>query len=165
MIDSSREVEGAGHAGLIDDEERVLIDRVEPRGNGSTGRGGMDELGECVCCDGLIAELLAEDSCRCGRRCKADDVAAARRPCACERTHGDGLARPRGCERELHPGTRAGEFAKHRRLVVTELHTVRRVFEQGQRDGRRVKDAAVAAAGEGEHAVLGGEYRGRCVAL
>ena len=163
VIDSSGEVEGAGHAGLIDDEERVLVDRVEPRGNGSAGRDGMDELRECVCRDGLIAELLAEDSCRRGRRRKADDVAAARGPCVGECPHGDGLAGACGGERELHAGAGAGEFAKHRRLVLTELHAVRRVFEQGQRDGRRVNNAAVEVAGKGEYALLGGEDRGRAV--
>ena len=86
VVDDGGEVERAGHARLIDDQQAAGADRVDPVGDGGPRPERVDELGEGVGRGDAVAELVTQDAGRGGGRGEADDGVASLRP-----------RRPRGC--------------------------------------------------------------------
>jgi len=101
------EVTGGGHAGLVDDQQGLLVDLLGPTGQLS-GSQAVGELGEGV---GVGAALLSEDGGRHRGRCEADDGATRGGPRGGERGHGGGLSGPGGGDRQLHPPPGGGHLA------------------------------------------------------
>ena len=80
VVDDGGEVERAGHARLVDDQQAAGPDRVDPVGDGRPCPERVDELGERVGCGDAVAEFLAQDAGRRGGRGEADDGVAVGGP-------------------------------------------------------------------------------------
>ncbi|SHS80945.1 Uncharacterised protein [Mycobacteroides abscessus subsp. abscessus] len=127
MGDKSIEVQGGGHARFVDQDERVVVDPVEPCGHRMFGMSGaVHVLGESVC---VGADLCAEDLGGCGGGGESEYRSAAVGPCVRQHGHGGGLAGSGGRERESHSGGGAAERTHEGRLIGVECEVaVRRVL-------------------------------------
>jgi hypothetical protein len=81
VVDDGCQLQGAGHPGLVDDHEAARTDRLDPVGDGDTGRQRVDEFGEVVRRGHAVAELLAQHPRRRGGGRQADHSVPVRGPC------------------------------------------------------------------------------------
>ena len=153
-LDDLVQREGVGHAGLVDDDQARRPDVLGPRGERSPVVEGVGEEGHRV---GVGVDLGAQLGGRGGRRCEADDGAAAVAPRGGEGAHGGGLAGAGGGDRELEAGSAGGHLADERDLAGVERGAVRDRLDEGDLDGRGGHLVAAAASGCVDEAVFGGD--------
>jgi hypothetical protein len=88
---------------------------------------------------------------------QAEHLAAVFGPCQGEGAHSRSLACACGGDRQLQPETGGAHLPDQRGLSSIEGGAVRRHFQQGQIHCRLIDHCSVAAAGDGEEALLGVE--------
>ncbi|SKO61940.1 Uncharacterised protein [Mycobacteroides abscessus subsp. bolletii] len=156
MGDEGIEVQGGGHACFVDQDQRVVIDPVEPCGHRQRRvSGAVHVLGERVC---VGPDLRAEDfSGGCGGR-QPEYGSAGVGPCVRQHGHGGGLAGARWCQCESYPGSGAAERTNEGGLVRVECEVVvRGMFEQRHIDAVGFEAACASFCCCGDDSPLGSD--------
>jgi hypothetical protein len=150
-LDGGVEGQGVGHSGFVDDHQCRWPNCCRPVRQVAVVQ-GPGELGERV---GADPGLLCEDGGRGSRWSEADHMAAVLGPRQDKGAHSCCFPSARGGDRELQTCPGSAHLADQCRLPSIECSAVRRHFEQGQVDRRRLDGRTAATSRRRDETGLG----------